>query len=180
MVDDRGPIVILRKQVFFAFSCALILFILIVPIDAIPNRFPYPDFLLALTTALIVRRALVTPFWLIGIIFLMADIILSRPLGLWAFIVLISLEIVRNNRFAFREMSFFTEWATVTAVYLCMFLTQQALLGITFSQTYPLNGLLWEFAFTALVYPLAVFFVAGVMRIQKPLPGQSDALGQRT
>lgn len=179
-MDERNLFWVFRKQLGYALICFVLILLHLVPLNQSPERFPPPDLLLALTTALIVRRALFAPYWMVGLVFLFADIVMSKPLGLWSLIVVAGMEIVRANRLSFREMFFLTEWAILSVVFAVMFFSQQVLLTMTFTPTLPVKGLLWQLLFTILVYPLAVFFVSNIMRIYKPSPGEANALGHRT
>jgi rod shape-determining protein MreD len=144
-----------------------------------PVRWIAPDLLILLALAWVTRRPSFAPALAIGVVFLLADMLLQRPPGLWAALVLILSEILRGRSRSMRTLPFWLEWATVaigiviiTAIYrftLSMVLVTQAPLGLT----------LVQLMLTIVVYPAVVFVSYALFGVSRPAPGEVDALGHR-
>lgn len=144
-----------------------------------PVRWIAPDLLILLTLAWVTRRPSFVPVIAIGGIFLLADFLFQRPPGLWAGLVVILSEILRARARIMRTLPFWIEWGTVavgiaiiTAIErftLSMVLVPQASLGLTLIQT----------MLTIAAYPLVVFGSYALFGVNRPAPGEVDALGHR-
>lgn len=178
-MDDISKIQLWFRRALYALTCWVLIFIPLIPLNMSPSVIAAPDIMLCLTTALVVRRAVYAPVWLVAIMFLMADILLDRPLGLWSFIVVAAIEMIRANRLSFREMFFVTEWAIVSLGFCMMMLMQQFLLGFVLLPRLPLAGTLWQLGLTIACYSVTVFVISEVLRVRKPTPGQYNSFGQK-
>ena len=107
---------IILNQFLFFFIFALGLFILLSPITLLPTNILLPETTLLITLILIIRSPDYVPFWLIFLTFILSDFLLTKPLGLNTFIVLIITEFVRRNRPAFVEMLFLSEWLVISII----------------------------------------------------------------
>jgi len=144
-----------------------------------PIRWVAPDFLILLAMAWVTRRPSFVPALAIGGIFLLADMLFQRPPGLWTALVLILSEILRGRSRAMRTLPFWLEWATVamgivtiTAIYhftLSMVLVPMAPLGLT----------LLHLVITIALYPAVAFVSYILFGVNRPAPGEVDALGHR-
>jgi rod shape-determining protein MreD len=144
-----------------------------------PVRWVAPDMLILFALAWITRRPSFVPALAIAGIFLLADMLFQRPPGLWTALVLILSEILRGRSRAMRTLPFWLEWATVsigivtiTAIYhftLSMVLVPQAPLGLT-------SG---HLVLTILLYPAVAFVSYILFGVNRPAPGEVDALGHR-
>ncbi len=168
-----------KARAVYLFICFLIIFIHSIPLDLSPKSFIMPDVMLIITIAVVIRKAAYIPYWLVGSAFLIADIMLNRPLGLWAFVTVATVEVVRANRFMFRDMFFVTEWLMVTITIVFMFLLQQFLLAFSLAPTLPMDSLIWKMTASALSYPIVVFVITKLFGIRKPSPAEFNMLGNR-
>lgn len=144
-----------------------------------PVRWIAPNLLILLALAWVTRRPSFVPVIAIGAIFLLADFLFQKPPGLWAGLVVILSEIMRGRARIMRTLPFWIEWATVgagiaviTAIErftLSMVLVPQAALGLTLVQT----------MLTIVAYPLVVFVSYALFGVNRPAPGEVDALGHR-
>ena len=144
-----------------------------------PVRWIAPDLLILLALAWVTRRPSFAPTLATGLLFLLADMLFQRPPGLWAALMLILSEILRGRARSMRTVPFWLEWATVsfgivaiTVIYrftLSMVLVPQAPLGLT----------LLQLMLTITMYPAAVFVSYAVFGVNRPAPGEVDALGHR-
>lgn len=144
-----------------------------------PVRWIAPDLLVLLTLVWVTRRPSFAPVWVIAVLFLLSDMLFQRPPGLWTALILILSEILRGRARSMRTLPFWLEWATVTmgiivitAIYrftLSMVLVPQAGLGLT----------LIQLMLTIALYPAVAFVSYALFGVNRPAPGEVDALGHR-
>jgi rod shape-determining protein MreD len=149
------------------------------PFDLSVSAWPGPDLLFALTAAYVVRRPELVPFWAVGGIFLLNDVMHMLPLGLWTFLVLLAVEFMRARFSRFREYMFPLEWLIVALIFGLALIVQTLVLKVLFVPTPRVAELIRLFMITVAAYPLVVGFLALLFGIRKPAPGVSDALGHR-
>ncbi len=143
------------------------------------RHLPMPDIMLCLTLAWVVRRPAMLPAWLVVMYFFIEDILLLRPPGLWALIVLLATEFLRKRTETLRQHGFLLEYLTIFAVMLAMFVANRAVLAIVMGPQAPLGLSLAQFLGTVLAYPAVVALSHFVFGLRKPATGEVDALGQR-
>ena len=144
-----------------------------------PIRWIAPDILLLITLSWVARRPSFVPALAIAGLFLLSDFLFHRPPGLWAGLVLILSEILRNRARSMRTLPFWIEWGTVSIgiamitmidrFTLTMVLVPQGSMGLT----------LLQLTITILTYPLVVFVSYAVFGVNRPNPGALNELGQR-
>lgn len=144
-----------------------------------PSRWFAPDLLIVIALAWVVRRPSFVPAVAIAFVFLLSDMLLQRPPGLWAGLVLVLTEVLRNRSRSMRTLPFWLEWATVsfglsviTLAYwftLSLVLVPQASLGLTLAQL----------ALTIAVYPMVVLVSYAFFGVRRAAPGEVDVLGHR-
>lgn len=159
----------LRVAILFVATCAVVLFARLIPLDLMPGRIAPPDILFALLVALLVRRPRALPMALIVGIFLINDILLQQPLGLWTLVVFCISELVRSSRSEVREMLFLSEWVWFAGLCAAANAAQMVLQVVLFIPRDPLAMVLPMIVFTIAIYPLAVLFLNLVCNVQKPL-----------
>ncbi len=159
----------LRVAVLFTASFAIVLFARLIPLDLMPGRIAPPDILFALLVALLVRRPRALPMVLVVFLFLINDILLQQPLGLWTLVVFAISELVRSSRSEVREMLFLSEWVWFAGLYGAANAADFALRVVLFVPREPLTLLLPAIVFTIAVYPLVVLFLNLVFGVQKPV-----------
>ncbi|TQM92720.1 MAG: rod shape-determining protein MreD [Roseinatronobacter sp.] len=155
--------------------------------DAIPGSsigftlgsLPAPDFLLCLTLAWVVRRPDMLPAPIIVGYFFIEDILLLRPPGLWALIVLLGSEYLRTRTEQLRGYGFWLEFLLVIGLMLTMFLANRAMLAIVMMPQAPLGLSFVQFLGTVAAYPVVVAVSHFIFGLRKPATGEVDSLGQR-
>ena len=146
----------------------------LVPYDTATGGWPAPDLVFVLVAAWTIRRPAGAPLWEVVALGLAADILLSRPVGLGAAALLLSVEALRARAASPRAGRFPAEWAVVAAVGAVALLAMNGALAMVFLDPLPLGVLARQAAATALAYPLA----AGALALA---PGRalSTAMGGR-
>ncbi|MGY6697538.1 MAG: rod shape-determining protein MreD [Roseinatronobacter sp.] len=140
---------------------------------------PMPDILLCLSLAWMVRRPDLLPAPVIAGYFLLEDILLLRPPGLWALIVLAGTEFLRSRRAQLRGYGFGLEYLLIIGMLLVMFLFNRFVLAIVMAPQAPLGLSLMHLLGTVLAYPLIVAVSHFVFGLRKPATGEVDSLGQK-
>src|SRR6056297_633829 len=88
-----------RYWLLFLAIAAVLFFVQLLPLDLQPGRFPGPDVLLLLAIAWVLRRPDFVPVLLVAAVFLLADILFMRPLGLWTALVVLGMEFLRARSY---------------------------------------------------------------------------------
>lgn len=157
----------------------LSLFIRLLPLGQDLNPWPRPDLLVCLTFAWVLRRPDYLPALMIGAVFFVEDLLLLRPPGLWALMVLLGSEFLRRRVGLLREVTIVLEVAIVSAVLLVMTLAYRIVLAIVMVPQAPLGLSLGQFIVTVAVYPVVVLVSHYVFQVRKPATGEVDAIGRR-
>jgi rod shape-determining protein MreD len=161
-----------------AFAAGLI-FLRLMPAPAEAGRWPQPDWLLALVCAVVLRRPEFLPAALLAGMVLAEDLLMLRPPGLWAALVLGGVEFLRARSAFSREVSFLAEWALVACVITLIFAFNRLILMV-FLVPQPALGMVGvQMLATIGIYPLAVIVLRLVFGLRKPATGELDAMGQK-
>ncbi|MGC3938498.1 rod shape-determining protein MreD [Roseobacter sp. EG26] len=163
----------------FTLLVCVILFFHLLPLDTTPRRWVGPDLLLAFACAWSIRRPEYVPAIALALLFLLADLLLQRPPGLWALLALVACERLKNRARGLRDTGFAREWLTVCIVVAGVALAYRALLIITLVELPAFGLTLFETIMTMLFYPLVVAVTHGLMRVRKAMPGDMDGSGGR-
>ncbi len=147
-------------QALFVLLFLTILFLRLLPLN--PGRviWPGPDLALCLCIGWLLRRPEQAPVLAIAILFLIEDIMLLRPLGLWAAIVVMSSEAARRREHRWRELPFMVEWLRVATLVSMMMLANRFVLAMFLLPLPPLGQVVLQAIATVAAYPLVV----GLMR----------------
>ncbi|MCP5087316.1 MAG: hypothetical protein GY952_11000 [Rhodobacteraceae bacterium] len=168
----------LRRAVYLSLAFIFVSGTLI-PFDLTAGSLPGPDILYCLTMIYVIRRPEFIPIWAIFLVFFLREILSMEPLGLWSMLVLVGTEIVRANIQAFREYFFLLEWLWVVAIFAIIQIINQVVLSVSLSITPNILSQLYLLVFTAVAYPATVAVIRFAFGINRPLPGELDAWGNR-
>ncbi|WP_170414858.1 rod shape-determining protein MreD [Ruegeria atlantica] len=175
---DRQASHLWIKRSLFVFLAVLIVFLHLLPLDTQPDRWPFPDLLIALTFAWVLRRPEYVPIFLIAAVMLMADLLLQRPPGLLAALVVLGTAYLRSAAPGMRDAGFMAEWTTVAVVIAGVFALNRVVLAILSVQQAALGPVVIQVVLTIAVYPLIVLLsqnVLGVRRVSVSDPGTRRA-----
>lgn len=175
MVDPRAT----RRIAFrlaFAAMAALIVFVQILPFRLGAGGLPAPDLLILFCFAWALRRPDYVPVALIGAVLLAADILLMRPIGLWAALGVIAVECLRGRGHGSAELHFPVEWILVGAVLGLMSVVQVAVLGILAVPQPPLGDTALHYVITVAAYPLVVLATTFGFGVRPATPAERDAM----
>ena len=151
---ERSPAKIWVMRFAYLALALLILFAHLLPLEFTPRWFGGPDVLAALTFAWALRRPQYVPMLLVAFVLLLADMLLQRPPGLWAGLILLGTEWLKSRDRALRENTFFAEWVTVATVLLLALVTYRAVLGLLLVSPGALSLSFMQYGTTMAIYPL--------------------------
>ncbi|MEM6482716.1 MAG: rod shape-determining protein MreD [Pseudomonadota bacterium] len=163
----------------FAVLVIAILFFHLLPVNTVPRIWAGPDLILALTLAWVLRRPEFVPPILVAGLFLLSDLLLHRPPGLWTALVLITAEFLRARYVGLRDMTFAAEWVAVGGALVALTLTYRTVLNLLAVDQAPLGLSLIQLIMTLAAYPVLVIVSQSVFGVRKRAPGDLDILGGR-
>lgn len=140
----------------FAGLAALVVLIKLLPLNTGPRMFPAPDLLVCLVLAWAVRRPDLLPLLLVAGLLLVADMMLMRPPGLWAGLVVLATEWLRRRQRPLRAMPFAVECAMIGGVITTLVVVHWAVLAVLFVQQPTLGQQLLQVPITMVAYPPVV------------------------
>ena len=138
-----------------------------------------PDLLIAFAFAWSLRRPEYVPTLLLAAVFLLADLLLQRPPGLWALLALLACENLKGRGRTLRDATFGAEWIAVAVFLTAILLMNRVVLSILFIQPPQLRLSLLELGVTILIYPVVVLITRTIMGVRRAAPGELDSLGGR-
>lgn len=157
----------------------LVLFFQLMPVDTLPRIWTGPDVTLALTLAWVLRRPEFVPPFLVATVFLLGDLLLHRPPGLWAALVVVAAEMLRARYIGLRDTTFLAEWAAVASTLVLLTLAYRSVLGVFMVDQAPLGLSLIQLVMTLLAYPIIVVASQTLFGVRKRAPGDLEKLGGR-
>jgi rod shape-determining protein MreD len=126
-----------------------------------------------------VRRPEYLSALMIGVVVLVEDMLLMRPPGLWAALVLMGAEFIRARSALTRELSFGVEWLLVSGVIFGVFFANRILLDMAFVDQPSFGFSLLQIIWSIVAYPAVVAVSRYGLDLYKPAMGQVDAFGRR-
>lgn len=178
-MNDLSQTRLWAMRAAFLLLTLVILFFHLVPLETTPRRWAGPDLLLCFACAWSLRRPEYVPALALAVAFLLADLLLQRPPGLWALLALAACENLKSRGRSLRDASFAVEWLTVAVVITLIVIINRIVLAITLVDVPGLRLSLSALGLTLLAYPLIVAITHWLMGVRKTSPGDLDALGQR-
>lgn len=158
----------------FALIVCLVLFFHLLPLETTPQRWVGPDLILAFAFAWSVRRPEYVPAPALAGLFLLADLLLFRPPGLWAMLALLASENLKSRARGLRDGTFANEWLTACILMVFVALAYRVLLMVTLVDLPPYGLSVFELVATMLSYPLVVAVTHGLLGVRKAAPGELD------
>ncbi|SIS62641.1 rod shape-determining protein MreD [Paracoccus saliphilus] len=163
----------MRKQILvgtglFVFCQVAILFGRLLPLSTGNIGRPGPDLALCLLFAWMLRRPDQLAAPVIAALFLLEDILLLRPLGLWTIVVLIASEFARTRESRWRDQPFMVEWLRVSILVGAMMLGYRVAQFIFLLPVPALGNVTLQYISTVGFYPVVVLaarWLIGLRRI---------------
>lgn len=174
---DRAASRLWLMRSLYLILAMLVMFFHLLPLDMQPDRWPFPELLIALTFAWVLRRPDYVPIASVTIVMLMADLLLQRPPGLMAALVVLSTAYLRSDGQGIRDIGFIAEWTTVGMVIAVIFVSNRLVLALLSVEQTALGPVLVQTMLTIASYPLVVLFSQNVLGVRRPLAADTMATG---
>lgn len=170
---------VLAGAALYAACFLAILFLRILPLNTGFTGWPGPDLVLCLTLAWVLRRPEQLPALIIVLLFLVEDILLMRPIGLWAAIVLFGSEAARLREARWRDQPFMVEWLRVALLIGAMMLGYR-IVQILFLLPVPALGqVILQYIATVATYPLVVGVARWLIGLRRVTAAEADMMRYR-
>ena len=176
---DTVPSTVWGYRALYVILALALMFLRLLPLGTLAGSWPGPDVLLCLTLGWVLRRPDYLPATLIAAVVLLEDLLLMRPPGLWAAIMVLAAEFLRTRSAATRELSFAFEWLLVAAVMTGAMLAFRLALMLTMLPQASLGQTMVQLIVTILCYPVVVGASRLAFGVRKPATGEVDAYGRR-
>ena len=160
-----------RDTVLFGLCFAVLLFVRLLPLSTGLTGWPGPDVALGLTFAWVLRRPDQLPALVIVAAFLLEDVFLYRPLGLWPLIVLLGSEAARLREPRWRDQSFMVEWLRVAILIGAMMLGYRVIQVVFFLPVPALGQAILQYLASIAAYPVTVFAARWLVGLRRVSPG---------
>lgn len=158
-------------QGIFVILCGLFMFVRLLPLDSVVGAFPGPDLMLCGAFCWVIRRPDLLPVWLIAPVFLLADMLLMHPPGLWTALVVLATEALRRRHRRARGWSFTMELMVVGLLSTGMVCAQWLALTVLLVPQPALLSQLAQVPVTLIAYPAVVLLSHVAFGIRKrPAP----------
>ncbi|MFL4468923.1 rod shape-determining protein MreD [Tateyamaria armeniaca] len=161
----------------FGLLVLVILFLHLLPLQTGGGGLIWPDFVLCFALAWSVRRPEFVPAILLAAMFLLSDLLLQRPPGLWAVLALIACEQMKGQSRALRDAPVATEFVSVGIWIVGVGIAYQIILAIMLVDGTPMIPALIQIVVTVLAYPLVVAITHGIMGVRKAAPNELGGKG---
>lgn len=179
MAETASRQVWIGRGIYLALVFAVI-FVQLLPLDQRPGLFSPPDILLALTLVWVARRPDYVPFFMIGLVFFLADLLFQRPPGLFAALVVIATEIIRSRARALRETTIFGEFGMIAIVVIVIALVNRATLALVLTPQVSQVQTILHILATLVAIPFVMGMAQFIFGVRRPGPGQFETKGLRS
>lgn len=178
-MNDLSPLRLWLMRAAFPLLVLGIVLVHLLPLETGPKRWAGPDLILGFACAWSLRRPEYVPALSLALVFLLTDLLLQRPPGLWAMLALIGCEYLKTSGRTLRDSAFPSEWLTVGTVIVAIVAANRLILAILLIDTPALGLTLFQTGATLLFYPVIVLITHSLMGVRKTAPGDLDGLGKR-
>ncbi|RJL06810.1 rod shape-determining protein MreD [Paracoccus siganidrum] len=153
-----------------------LLFLRLLPVFGGLTGWPGPDLGLCLIFAWVLRRPDQVPALLIVALVLVEDVMLLRPIALWALIVLLGSEAARRREARWRDQPFMVEWLRVSMLIGAMMLGYRVVQVLFFLPVPALWQVVLQFIATVAAYPLVVFAARWLVGLRHATPAEAEMM----
>ena len=166
-------------RLLFVVLAALLLFLRMLPISAMPSHWPGPDLILCLTFVWLLRRADYLPAFIIVAVFAVGDLLTMRPPGLWSLLVRATTDFLRAREVFLRDLPFALEWAVFAAAVMVMTVANRLILALFMVPQSGFDLTILEVLSTLAAYPVVAIAAVWIFGLRRAATGEIDALGHR-
>jgi rod shape-determining protein MreD len=178
-MNDVSPSRVWIMRGVYLLLALVIIFLHLLPLSTQPSKWAPPDLLMAFTFAWVLRRPDFVPAISIALVMMLGDLMLQRPPGLLALLVVLGAEYLKNRFNGLSDASFAGEWAAVSIVVVAVTIANRLILGVLSVSQGPLSLSLVQMMATLVAYPLVVVVTQWGLGVRKPTPGDAETIGAR-
>ncbi|MQY43755.1 rod shape-determining protein MreD [Epibacterium sp. SM1969] len=175
--EYRAKIWIMRAA--FAAIALIVLFFQLLPLETTTRKWAPPDVIMVLAVVWSLRRPDYVPAPLLAAVLLLSDLLLQRPPGLQALLVIIACEFLKARVASHRDMAFAAEWLEAALIFAATTALYRSILSMTGVAQPSLTLSLIQMVMNIIAYPLLVGLSQSVLGVRKLTPVEADALGAR-
>lgn len=161
----------------FVLCMGVLLFVRLLPLSAGLTGWPGPDLGLCLTFAWVLRRPDQLAAPVIVLVFLVEDVLLLRPLGLWTALVLLATEAARLREARWRAQPFMVEWVRVAMLIGAMMLGFRVVMLLFLLPAPALGQMILQYIATVSAYPLVVFAARWLIGLRRITQAEAEMMG---
>jgi rod shape-determining protein MreD len=176
MVDPATSRRLSYRAMFFAL-CAMLIFLKLLPIGAVPGGIPAPDLMFCFMAAWMMRRPNYVPVLLVAFIFVLSDIVFLRPIGLWSALIVLGSEFLRSRSTGPSEIPVPAEIALVSFVFAAMFAIYSVVFVLLGTPHAELKTAALHVLTTVIAYPFVIGVTHFILRVRRAKPSDLDAGG---
>lgn len=176
---STSPSWIWFMRLAYVLLAIVIVFFHLLPLNTLPSRWAPPDLILAFAMAWSIRRPDFIPLPLLAAVFLLADLLLQRPPGLWALLGLTVCTFLRSRLGGQQELPFLAEWSAVSIVLIAASLLNRIVLNLFAVEQSHIALMLVQLIMTLITYPLVVLVSQSLFGVRRLSASDLDALGNR-
>ncbi|WP_299353787.1 rod shape-determining protein MreD [uncultured Shimia sp.] len=169
-----------RMRFWFVLLIFVLLFLQLLPLQTVPRSWAGPDLIVLFTVAWSVRRPEYVPTLLVAGLTLLVDLILLRPPGVMAAIMILARQTLKGQERGLRDSTFMAEWLVATLALATIALTNRVFLSVFLVDQAPLGMSLTELAMNVITYPFVALVSYTVFGLRKVSPGETDAIAGAT
>ena len=140
--------------ILFVLIVFVLIFIKVLPLNTVPKEWTAPDLLLCVTLVWCLRNPTRAPIILLAALFLLQDIILQRPIGLFSAVATLMCEWAKCQALRAEEFPFVIEWVTAAIAMIAIFILVQSIASLSMITKPSMWVFGKELIFTILAYPL--------------------------
>ena len=157
----------------------LIVFVQLIPLQTTPRDWAPPDLIVAMTFAWALRRPEYVPSLAIAGVMLFADLMLHRPPGLMAALVLIAASSLKRQAMQVRDEGVMSEALLIVIAVVGTALLHRTILAILLVPNAPLGLTMVQVGMTILAYPFVVLISQLFFGVRARAPGDQATGGAR-
>lgn len=168
------------KRLTFLGLVLLIIFFRLLPLQTTAGGWIWPDFVLCLALAWSVRRPEYVPAVLLAAAFLLADLLLQRPPGLWALLALVACEKIKGQSRSLRDATLLSEIVTISIWIIGISVAYRVILGVLLVDTPAFGPSVKHILVTLVAYPVVVAITHLTLGVRKAAPNELGSKGVRS
>jgi rod shape-determining protein MreD len=157
----------------------LVLLVNLLPLQTLTRGWTGPDLVFCFALVWCVRAPNYVPLFLLALVFLLADFLLSRPPGLMAALMLLACNDLQARMARNRDSGLLAEWVRASVLIFAVMLAYRVVLGLLLVPVPSMTLLLLQALVTALSYPIIVGVSALLFGVRHKGSGEFDRTGHR-